>query len=130
MASLKMGYDIMSGPSQAGTNPNLSGNLQLETAKALKYFIKIQRLSDDYWWNNTSGAFQAGAVAEADEKVFDGSFTPVGKLPAAIRRLMMKLPEEALAGITAAGTKITAYATGDTPASEGVDITLEYDLDA
>jgi len=121
--TLKIGYDLFAGASQAGTNSGVPGVIQIETAKALAYRLKVQRASDSYYWNATSGAFQSGAVAEADEILVPGS----NELrPGAIRRLMCRLPAECIAGITAAGFTVTAYAAGDTPSSAGVDMTLEF----
>ncbi|HUX79418.1 MAG TPA: hypothetical protein VMW10_06720, partial [Alphaproteobacteria bacterium] len=71
----------------------------------------------------TTPAFQAGAVAEADELVFFGSDA---LNPNATRRCMMKIPALALAGIDADGCILTAYATGDTPSTEGVSMTLSF----
>lgn len=123
MASLRIGYDVFAGSSQAGTDAGNPGNIQLETAKDLSYKLKVQRLSDNYYWNNTTPGWQSGAVAEADELDFFGSEISNG---GAIRRLKMKLPKEVLAGITSAGCVLTAYAAGDTPATEGVAMTLAY----
>lgn len=121
--TLKIGYDLFAGASQAGTNSGVPGVLQLETAKALAYRIRLVRASDSYYWNETTGAFQAGATAEADELLIPGSD---GLRPGAIRRLAMRLPKEAIDDITAAGFTVTAYAAGDTPSSAGVDMTLEF----
>lgn len=121
--TLKIGYDLFAGASQAGTDSGVPGVLQIETAKALAYRVKVQRASDSYYWNETSGAFQSGAVAEADELLVPGSD---GLHPGAIRRLAMRLPKECIDGITSAGFTVTAYAAGDTPSSAGVDMTLEF----
>jgi hypothetical protein len=126
MATLRIGYDVFAGSSQAGTDASVPGNIQLETAKALKYKLKVQRLSDNYYWNNTTPAWQAGAVAEADELDFFGSFSNSGQSVPATRRLKMKLPAEVLADIDADGFVVVAYAAGDTPATEGVSMTLTY----
>jgi hypothetical protein len=121
--TLKIGYDLFAGASQAGYNSGVPGVIQIETAKALKYKLRVVRASDSNYWNATTGAFQAGAPAEADELTVPGS---VETSPAAIRRLSMRLPAAAITGITSAGFTVTAYATGDTPASAGVDMTLEF----
>jgi hypothetical protein len=123
MSILRIGYDLFAGTSQAGTDGGVGGNVQVETAKALPYYLTIQRLSDNYFWNNTSQAFQAGDPAEVDEYMIPGSD---GLQIGAIRRLLCKIPEAAAAGITAAGFKAIAYASGDTPSSAGVDMTLEF----
>jgi len=121
-----MGYDMFAGSSQAGIDISLSGKLQLETAKALTYRLKVQRLSDNYYWNNTTPGWQAGAVSEADELVFFGSQVLSGGVPPALRRLTMRLPQTVLAGIDADGCTLTAYAAGDTPAVDGVSMTLSF----
>ena len=122
MATLRIGYDLFAGSSQAGTDSGIGGNIQIETAKAKAYYIKVTRTADTDYWNNTSGAFQAGAVAEADEICVQGS----NELsPKAVRRLMCKLPEALRTALTT-GCTITAYASGDTPSSAGIDLTLEY----
>ena len=125
MATLRIGYNLFSGSSQAGTDDGTPGVIQLETAKALGYKLKVQRLSDSFWWNATTPAWQAGAVAEADDLDFTGSINDSGSV-GATRRLQMRIPNLVAAGITALGAKYTAYALGDTPASAGVDMTLEY----
>jgi hypothetical protein len=126
MATLRIGYDLFAGSSQAGTDSSVPGDILLETAKALKYKLQVQRASDSYYWNATTGAFQSGAPAEADELDFFGSYSPSGATPQAVRRLRMKIPDAVATGITSAGFTVTAYATGDTPSSAGVDMTLEF----
>jgi hypothetical protein len=123
MATLRIGYDLFAGSSQAGTDGGVGGNVQIETAKALAYRLTIQRLSDNHFWDDTAQAFGAGDPAEADEYLVPGSAAPN---PSAIRRLLCKIPEAACLGITSAGFKIIAYAAGDTPSSAGVDMTLEF----
>lgn len=124
MTDLRIGYDLFAGSTQAGTDSSVMGNIQIETAKALKYKLQVQRLSDDNYWNNVSSpGWQAGVPSEADDLDFVGS----DELnPQAIRRCMMKLPKEVLDGIDLDGYILTAYATGDTPAADGVAITLPY----
>lgn len=120
---LRIGYELLAGSSQSGTDGGIMGNIVVETMKAKKYFLTIQRLSDNYFWNNTTGAFQSGDPAEADEFPIPGSDE---LYPKAIRILKCTLPATCRAGITAAGFKVIAYATGDTPSSAGVDMTLEF----
>ena len=126
MTTLRVGYDLFAGPSQAGTESKVSGNLQAEVPKAGAYKVRVVRLSDNYYWNQTNAAFESGATAEADELDFEGSINPSGKPGGADRRLSMKIPKEVSDGITSAGFTATIYASGDTPSSEGADITLEF----
>lgn len=119
---LKVGYDLFAGASQAGTNSGVPGTIQVETAKALKYFCRIQRLSDNQYYNATTKAFQAGAPAQALEIEIPGS---AELNPDAIRRLKFRIPKEAKDGITSAGATYTVYADGDTPAG-GVGMTLVF----
>lgn len=123
MATLRIGYDLFAGSSQAGTDGGVGGNFQVETAKAGAYYAKVTRTADTYYWNNTTGAFTSTAVAEGDEILIPGSNALQSS---AVRRLMFKLPEACAALIAATGFKVTAYATGDTPSSAGVDLTLEF----
>jgi len=129
--SLKIGYDLFAASSQAGVNYGsakpTTGKIQLETAKNLGYKLKVQRLSDNNYWNNSTPGWQAGAVAEADELDFSGSENDRMIQPT-IRRCEMRLPVEVLDGIDGDGCVLTAYAKGDTPATEGVAITLAYQL--
>ena len=117
---LKVGYDLFAGASQAGTNSGVPGVLQAETEVALKHYCRIVRLSDNYYYNATTKAFQAGAPAQADEIEIPGS---AELNPSAIKRLAFRIPKEAQAGITAAGFTATIYGDGLTPAG-GVGITI------
>lgn len=125
MAVLRIGYNLFAGSTQAGVDSSVPGDFQVETAKALGYKMKVQRLSDNYYWNNSTPGWQAGAVAEADELDFVGSSTESGNM-SAVRRLLMKLPKAVHDGIDADGCIVIAYALGDTPATAGVAITLPY----
>jgi hypothetical protein len=127
MASLKVGYDMFAGAQQGGSVSGQSGVVQVETAKSTAYYLKVQRLSDNYYWNDTTKVFQAGAVAQADEIEIPGSVSHQANT-ATVRRLQAKLPDEATAEIDGSGCVITAYADGDTPGSDGVSITLAYSL--
>jgi len=109
---LKVGFDIFAGTSQAGTDAGVPGNLQAETVVAGKHGIRVQRNSDNQYWNATTGAFQAGATAEADELYFRGSVSDRGIQPSKAR-LMEKLPKELLDGATAAGLTILVYPEGE-----------------
>ena len=77
-----------------------------------KHGIRVQRNSDNQYWNATTGAFQAGATAEADELYFRGSVSDRGIQPSKAR-LMEKLPKELLDGATAAGLTILVYPEGE-----------------
>lgn len=118
--ALKVGYDLFAGASQAGTNSGVPGVIQVETAKALSYHCRIQRLSDNQYYNASTKAFQAGAPAQSLEITIPGSDEVS---PSAIRRLMLRIPKEAQDGITTAGAVYTVYADGDTPAG-GVAMTI------
>lgn len=120
MSTLRIGYNLFKGASQS-SSALFGGTFQVETAKAKKYLIKVTRTADGYYWNHTSGAFQSGAVAEGDEMVIPGSDEAN---PKAYRRLEFNLPEALRTALTT-GCTVTAYATGDTPSSAGVDIVLE-----
>jgi len=110
--ALKVGFDIFAGTSQAGTDAGIPGNLQAETVVAGKHGIRVQRNSDNQYWNNSSGAFQAGATAEALELYFRGSVSARGIQPAKMR-LVEKLPKELLAAATAAGLTSLVYPEGE-----------------
>lgn len=120
---LRIGYDLFAGSSQAGTDSSVPGNIQIETNQAKKYKLRVQRLSDSNYWNNTTPGWQAGAPAEADELDFRGSD---GVVLSSIRRCAMKLSGTILDGIDADGVVVTAYATGDTPATEGASLQINY----
>lgn len=109
---LKVGFDIFCGTTQAGTDAGIPGDLLAETVVAGKHGIRVQRNSDNHYWNNTTGAFQAGATAEADELYFKGSVSHRNIQPAKAR-LKEKLPKELLAGATAAGLTILVYPEGE-----------------
>lgn len=127
MGNLKVGYNIFAGAAQTGSASTSKGIVQVETAAPGVHRLRIQRLSDDYYWNNTSKAFQAAAPAEALEVQIPGSEDTFGGNPT-FRRLSAKLSTEQVAGITAAGVKFTAYAAGDNPATEGASCTVEFAL--
>lgn len=121
--TLEIGYDLFSAASPMGTDTGMSGNFQINTAKALPYKLQVKRVSDSYYWNATTEAWVASAAAEAHEITVPGSNSVN---PSAVRQLLVKLPNELIDGLTAAGVTVTAYASGDTPSTEGVDITLTY----
>lgn len=123
---LKVGFDICSGTSQAGTDAGIPGTLQAETVKKGLHKVTVQRLSDNEYWNATTGAFAAPNPAEADELDFRGSESDRGIHPA-IRRLQMRLPKELLDGVDDDGLVIIVYAAGDDPATLGTSITLGFD---
>jgi hypothetical protein len=128
MASLRVGYDLFAGSSQAGIDASISGVIQVETAKALKYKLKIKRLSDDKYWDTSTPGWETSEPAEADELDFVGSEVLTGQAPSALRRLQMRIPQTILEGIDSSGAIFTVYATGDTPATAGVAVTLAYQL--
>jgi len=116
MANLKIGYDIFAGSSQAGTDSSVPGNLIAETSQKGKHKVKVQRLSDNQYWDWVAEAWQAGLTAEGEDGDFEGSYPDSGRgTYAAVRRLAMKLPQDILDGLTAAGVKIWVYKTGDAP---------------
>jgi len=121
--ALKIGYNLFAAASQMGVNTGMTGNIQIVTAKALKYKLRVQRTSDSYYWNNTTGAFVSGATAESVEITVPGS---VENRPAAIRYLMLKLPNECVDLLTAAGCTLLTYASGDTPSSEGASLVMDF----
>jgi hypothetical protein len=123
MTVLRIGYELLAGSSQSGTDSGIMGNIVIETAKSTKHFLTIRRLSDNYYWNNTSAAFQSGDPAEADEYPIPGSDEI---RPKTVRILKCKIPGLCRAGITSAGFTVIAYATGDTPSSAGVTMTLTF----
>jgi hypothetical protein len=127
MSVLKVGYNVFAGASQAGTNSGTPGVVQAEVNQSKAYYMRIQELKDDEYWNNTTKAYVAGAPAQADEIQIQGS-CPYSGSPNTIRRLSDRIPYEALAGIAVEGCKITVYADGD--AGVGVSITLAYKPDA
>lgn len=124
MADLRIGYDVFSGSSQAGTDSSVSGLVQVETNKKGLYRMGLERLSDNNFYNATTKAFVGSRPAEADELAFEGSDSDRGIQPV-IRRLLGRLPKEALAGITAAGVKVRVYAPGD-QLTDFVEIDLNY----
>jgi hypothetical protein len=129
MSVLKVGYNVFAGASQAGTNSGTPGVVQAEVNQSKAYFMKIQELNANEYWNNTTKAFQVADPAQADEIEIQGS-CPYSGSPNTIRRLSDRIPYEALAGIVADGCKVTVYADGETPAADGVSITLAYKPDA
>jgi len=124
MSTLRIGYNLFKAPSQAGTYENVAGVIQVETAKQLAYKVRVQRVSDSFYWNATTGAYQAGAPAEADEVTIPGSDSDRGT-QSSIRRLEWRPDLEICQGITAAGAIFTAYAVGDTPSGGVVMHLLE-----
>ena len=116
MANLKIGYNIFEGSSQAGTDSSVPGTLIAETSQKGKHKVRVQRLSDNQYWDWVAEAWQVAATVEAEDGDFVGSFTDSGRATyAAVRRLSMRLPQDVLDGLTAAGVKIWVYKTGDTP---------------
>lgn len=125
MASLRVGYDLFAGSSQAGVDASIPGNVQVETNEAKAYVCQIQRLSDNQFYNHVTPGWQAGIPTEAQDLAIPGSSSVRGIMPA-IRRLEFKIPTTVLAGITSAGCVINVYPTGGTAAVNGVELTLAY----
>lgn len=123
MASLRVGYNVFSGSSQAGTDSSVAGTIQAETATQGLHRIAIQRASDSEFYNATTQAYQAGAVAEADDLPFAGSTSDRGIHPT-IRRLEERLPKEAAQGIDADGATFSIYPDG----SKGAGSPAEQDI--
>ncbi len=124
---LKVGFDIFAGASQAGTDSGVPGLLQAETVVAGKHGIRVQRKSDSNYWNATSGAFQAGATAEADELYFLGSVSARGIQPS-IARLKERLPKELIDAATSAGLTILVYPEGEQATGSPTTVTLDINF--
>ena len=124
---MKVGYNLFKGASAAGINDGTTGDLQVETSVAGEHKVRVQRLSDNYYWNATTGAFQSGAPAEANELSIPGSDTIAAR--PAVRRLAMKLPKATVDDIDSDGCVVTVYQAGELP-STGTAITLAFELDA
>jgi len=127
MASLRIGYNLFKGATQGGTDSSTPGVIQIETAKALKYKLRVQRLSDNKYWDTSTPGWETSAPAEADELDFVGSDSQSSNW-GAIRRCAMRLSDTILAGIDGDGVIITAYASGDTIGTDGIPMTLSYEL--
>jgi hypothetical protein len=123
MASLKVGYDAFAGSSQAGTDSGVPGVIQVETAKAEKYFCRIQELDSNEYYNAATLAFQIADPGKAHHLVVTGSDAAT---IAAIRRLVLRIPAEAQAGIGAAGATFTIYADSDSAAAGAESITITF----
>jgi hypothetical protein len=117
MAVLRIGYDLFAGSSQAGTDGGVGGDILIETNAASTYKLRIIRTSDGHYFNNTTGAYGAGAPAEADEMTVPGS---EGLQKSAISRLRCKLPALARSLATSAGLTVVAYPSGGTPSVPGI----------
>jgi hypothetical protein len=129
MSVLKVGYNVFAGASQAGTNSGTPGVVQAEVNQSKAYYMRIEELTGHTFWDKITKAYVAGPVTQANDIEIQGS-CPYSGSPNTIRRLSDRIPYEALAGIAAAGCTITVYADGDTPAVDGVSITLAYKPDA
>ena len=124
MASLKVGFDLFAGSSQAGTDSSVPGVFQVETAKAEPYKVRIQELDSNEYYDAVTRAYQAGATTPAEELTVPGSNVAN---PSAIRRLSFRLPAEAVAGIGAAGATLTFYAATTDSVSSGQEaITITF----
>lgn len=126
MSALRVGYDVFSGSSQAGTDASIPGTVQAETAVKGLHRLGIERLSDNQFYNATTKAFVGSRPAEADELSIDGSDSDRG-IHAAIRRLLVRIPREALDGITAAGCGLRVYPVGgQLDSAQYSELTLDY----
>lgn len=125
MASLRIGYNVFSGSSQAGTDAGIPGTVQAETSQKGKHAIGVQRLSDNRYYNATTKVFDVARPAEADEIEFRGSDSDRGIQPA-IRRLEGRLPFECNDGITAAGFTVFVYPTGGQAGGNERTMTLVF----
>lgn len=114
--ALKVGYNVFAATAQAGTDDGTPGILQAETVAQGKHKVRLQRLSDSFYWNHTTQAFQAGATAEVDEMTFLGSESERGIHPAR-RRLEMRLPKALLTAVGVAGAELAVYVSGAAPAT-------------
>lgn len=114
--ALKLGWDLFAGASQAGTDSGVKGCLVAEVPVAGKYYVQVQRLSDDEYWDFVAEVWQAGAPTDSENSAFVGSVGYSGTGPA-VRRLSMRLPAEMWAGVTSAGLKIWAYEDGGSATS-------------
>lgn len=114
--ALKIGWNLFAGASQAGTDSGVKGDLVAEVPLAGAYYIQVQRLSDDNYWDFAAEGWQAGAPTDSENLVFPGSVGYSGTGPA-IRRLAAKLPDEMWAGVTTAGVKIWVYESGGSATS-------------
>jgi len=114
--ALKIGWDLFAGSSQAGTDSSVAGLLVAEVPQAGKYYIQVQRLSDDNYWDFVAEGWQAGAPTDAENLEFPGSVGYSGSGPA-IRRLSARLPEEMWVDAASTGVKIWVYEDGGSATS-------------
>lgn len=125
--ALKLGLEIFSGTAQASPqDAPIPGVVQCETVAQGLHKLEVERNSDGFYWNATTGAFQVGQPAEADTLDFRGSESDRGIHPAR-RRLSMRLPKELLAGATTAGLTLRVFASGDQGAGAPDEISIVTD---
>jgi hypothetical protein len=111
--TLKVGFDVFAGASQAGVNDGSPGVIQAEVDQSGAYYISLQRLSDNYYYNATTKTFQASRPSQSNELLIPGSVVVGSSFSGgSYRRLKEKIPKEALSGITSAGVKIFVYPDG------------------
>jgi len=118
----RAGFDIFDGSSQAGTNSEVPPVIQVETALPTHYYCRIQRISDNLYYNATTRAYQLFPPSPSDELGIPGSLEA---RPDSIRRLMMRVPDEARDGMNHEGAVYTVYAPVDT-ARFGVAIVATF----
>lgn len=125
MASMRLGYNVFSGSSQAGTDAGIPGTVQAETSQKGKHVIGVQRLSDNRYYNATTQAFDVARPAEVDELEIPGSDSDRGIQPA-IRRLETRLPFECNDAIDADGFVVFVYPTGGQAGADERTMTLAF----
>jgi hypothetical protein len=108
----RAGLDIFDGSSQSGTNSNVPAVIQVETALPTEYYCRIQRISDNFYYNALTRSYQFFDPPPSEEIMIPGSLEAS---PNSIRRLQMRIPDEARDGINSEGAVYTIYAPVDTP---------------
>lgn len=124
MSVLRIGYALFKGASQAGViGDKTPGNIEVETNEAKDYRVQVQRLSDNFYWNNTTKAFQAGDPTVDDIKLTSTTdFSPRNCI-----RLTLKPSLDMCAAITSAGALFSVYPTDDV-AANGASIRIDQAL--
>lgn len=121
--ALKVGYDIFAAPTQAGSTDATPGLLLAETVASGKHKVRLVRSQDGKYYNATTGVWDAGATAEADELNFAGSFSPSGPANgSSVRRLKMRLPNAVVAAVTSGTLAMTVYASGGAVGTTAVTV--------
>jgi hypothetical protein len=118
----RAGFDIFDGSSQSGTNSNVPAVIQVETALPTPYYCQIQRISDNFYYNANTRAYQFLPPGISGDLLIPGS---VEASPNSIRRLQMRVPDDARDGMNFEGAVYTVYAPVDT-ADYGVAIVATF----